>query len=170
MAEAQRPHPPFYSFHHGVDMHLARGITTGLILLTLGAGALDAQQGPPAGGGGRMIGPSVEELTKVLHLSAGQQTKSRVLIDKFLADTKGARETLMKNFQAMRDGSGDPNALREENMAAMFVVREGNDQLNKDIRAGLNADQQKAFDQWLAERRDRMRQMRQERQGPPPRG
>ena len=148
-------------------MSLVRRVTTGVFLLALGAGALDAQQGPPGGGGGRMMGPSVEELAKVFSLDASQQTKVRALIDKYLADTKGARESLMKNFQAMRDGSGDPDALREENMAAMFVVREGNEQLNKDIRAGLKPDQQKAFAQWLAERRERMRQMRQ---GPPPRG
>lgn len=146
-------------------MSVLRRMTAGVLCLALGVGAASAQQGPPGGRRGLMGAPQLEELTKTLNLDAGQQTKIKAMVDKFQADTRGARETLMKNFQAMRDGSGNADALREENMAAMFVVRDHMDQLNKDIRGALNADQQKAFDQWVAERRQRMQQMRQ---GPPP--
>jgi Spy/CpxP family protein refolding chaperone len=146
-------------------MSVLRRMTAGFLCLALGVGTASAQQGPPGGGRGLMGGPQLEELTKALNLDAGQHAKVKAMVDKFQADTKGARETLMKNFQSMRDGSGNADALREENMGAMFVVRDGMDQLNKSIRGVLSPEQQKAFDQWLAERRQRMQQMRQ---GPPP--
>jgi len=126
-----------------------------------------AQQGPPPGGGMRRMGaPSVEELTTRLNLTGDQQTKTKAMLAQFDTDTKGAREVLMKNFQAVQAGTVDREAVRDENTMAMTHVRDKAEQLNKDIRVILDAEQQKAFDQYLAERAAQMQQRRQG--GPPP--
>ena len=136
--------------------------------LMLAGAPLAAQQGGPGGGGmGRMMGtPNLEEVSAKLNLTADQQTKIKALITTFEANTKGVRETLMKNRQAVQSGAADPAALREENMAAMMVLREDADKLNTDIKALLTPEQQVAYDQYLQEQRARMRQGRPG--GPPP--
>lgn len=138
--------------------------------LAAGAGHLAAQQGGPPGGQGggarRMGAPSIEELKTALNLAPDQQEKVSKIIAKWEADTKGARETLMKNFQAMQAGTGDAEALRADNMMAMAFMREQSEEMNTQIRGVLTPDQNKAFDAWIAERMQRMRQGRPS--GPPP--
>ena len=136
-------------------------VVAGLVL----AVAPVAAQGPGGGGMGRMGVPNLEELTAKLSLTADQQTKIKTLITKFEADTKGVRETLAKNREAIQSGA-DPASLREENMAAMMVLREDAGKLNGDIRALLTPEQQGTYDQYLEEQRAGMRQGRPG--GPPP--
>lgn len=122
------------------------------------AAPLAAQQGPPGGPGGRggMGMMSIEELSTRLKLDESQKTKVKALLDKFTADTKGARETIMGNMQAVRNGETTREAVEGENQAAMMVVREYMDGLNKEIRTCLTPDQVKEFDAYLAERAQRM--------------
>jgi Spy/CpxP family protein refolding chaperone len=134
--------------------------------LAAGAGHLAAQQGGQGGGMRRLAAPSIEELKTALNLAPDQQEKVGKIIAKWEADTKGARETLTKNFQAMQSGAGDVEALRTESMMAMGYLREQSEAMNTDIRALLTPDQSKAFDSWIAERMQRMRQGRPS--GPPP--
>jgi len=117
--------------------------------------------------GRALAGPNLEELTTRLNLTADQQAKVKAMVSKFEGDTKGVRETLTKNMQAIQSGAADPAALREENMAAMMVLREDANKLNQDIRAVLTPEQQAEFDKYLEEQRARMRQGRPG--GPPPR-
>lgn len=131
------------------------GVLGGMaVLAMLGSEALVAQG--PGGGmrGGMMAAPQLEELKTALTLDAEQEAKVKALLEKFEADTKGARETVQKNMQAMRDGTAT-DATRGENMAAMMVIREHNDQLNKQIRELLQPEQYAAFDAWLAARQAR---------------
>jgi Spy/CpxP family protein refolding chaperone len=145
-------------------MRAVRGMLAVVAGLALAVAPV-AAQGGPGGGMGRMGVPNLEELTTKLSLTADQQTKIKGLITKFEADTKGVRETLAKNRQAIQSGA-DPASFREENMAAMMVLREDAGKLNSDIRALLTPEQQGTYDQYLEEQRARMRQGRPG--GPPP--
>lgn len=124
-----------------------------------------AQQGPPGGGMRRMGVPTIEDLTAKLNLNADQQAKVKAMLGQYDTDTKGARDVLMKNMQAVQAGTVDRESVREENTMAMTHMRDRAEQLNKEIRGVLDAEQQKAFDAYLAER---AAQMQQRRQGPPP--
>lgn len=132
------------------------------LMVVAGAAPLAAQG--PRGGMGRLAAPSLEELTTALKLTGDQQEKVGKLLAKWDGDTKGARETLTRNMQAMQQG-GDVEALRSESMMAMQHVREQSEEMNKSIRGVLTPDQVKAFDEWLAQR---MQQMRGGRPGGPP--
>jgi Spy/CpxP family protein refolding chaperone len=146
-------------------MRAVRGMLAVVAGLVLAVAPVTAQGGPGGGGMGRMGVPNLEELTAKMSLTADQQTKIKTLITKFEADTKGVRETLAKNRQAVQSGA-DPASFREENMAAMMVLREDAGKLNSDIRGLLTPEQQGTYDQYLEEQRARMRQGRPG--GPPP--
>jgi len=150
-------------------MRVVRGSLAAVAVLVMAVAPLAGQQGGPGRGGmGRALaGPNLEELTTRLNLTADQQAKVKAMVSKFEGDTKGVRETLTKNMQAIQSGAADPAALREENMAAMMVLREDANKLNQDIRAVLTPEQQAEFDKYLEEQRARMRQGRPG--GPPPR-
>ena len=144
---------------------LKRTLTLAALTALLALPAV-AQQGPPPGGGMRRMGvPSIEELTTRLNLTADQQPKVKAMIAQYDTDTKGARDVLMKNMQAVQAGTVDRESVRDESTMALTHMRDRAEQLNKEIRGILDADQQKAFDQYLAER---AAQMQQRRQGPPP--
>jgi Spy/CpxP family protein refolding chaperone len=140
-----------------------------LTALVLSAASVQgmAQEGPPRGGGmrGLMAGPSVQDLTTRLALTPDQQAKVGKIIATWDGDTKVARETLTKNFQAMQSG-GDVEALRAESMMAMQFVREKSQGMSQEIRGVLSPDQVKTYDAWLEEQAQQMRQRRQG--GPPP--
>jgi len=133
--------------------------------LAAGAGHLAAQQGQGGGAPRRLAAPSIEELKTVLSLSPDQGDKVGRIIAKWDGETKGAREILTRNFQAMQAG-GDIEALRGESMMAMQFVRERSEEMNTQIRGVLTPEQNQAFDAWIAERAQRMRQGRPG--GPPP--
>jgi Spy/CpxP family protein refolding chaperone len=133
--------------------------------LAAGAGHLAAQQGQGGGAPRRLAAPSLEELKTVLSLSPDQSGKVGKLIATWEGETKGAREVLTRNFQAMQSG-GDVEALRAESMMAMQHLRERSEAMNAQIREVLSPEQNKAFDAWIAERAQRMRQGRPG--GPPP--
>lgn len=118
---------------------------------------LPAQQGQ---GPRRFGGPTIEELTTALSLTADQQLKIRPMLDKFGEDTRGARNVIMTNMQKVRNGEATREEVQAENSAAMMVVRDYMEGLNKDIRGVLTPDQVKLFDAWLAERARRMAEMR----------
>jgi hypothetical protein len=126
-------------------------------MAVLGAGTA-AAQGPGMGmrgqGGAMLAAPQIEELKTALHLDEEQEAKIKSLLTKYEADTKVPRETLQRTMQAMRDGSAT-ETMRGESMGAMMVLREQNEELNKQIKALLREDQQKAFDDWLAARMPR---------------
>jgi Spy/CpxP family protein refolding chaperone len=145
-------------------MQVRRASVILAVALVAGAAQLVAQQGPPRGGRG-FGAPSVEELKTALNLSPEQSDRVGGFIATWDKETKVARETLMANFQAMQQG-GDVEALRAENMMAMQHVREKSEALNGQIRGVLSPEQSKAFDAWIAERAQRMRQGRPG--GPPP--
>jgi len=126
-------------------------------LLLATAPLLSAQQGQ---GPRRFGAPDIEELTTLLNLDAAQQGKIKPMLEKFGADTKGAREVMMANMQKVRNGETTREAVQPENAAAMMVVRDFAEGLNKDIRGVLRPDQAKAFDDYLAERARRMAEMR----------
>lgn len=128
-----------------------------LTLLVAAAPLLPAQQGQ---GPRRFGGPNIEELTATLNLDSAQQEKIRPMLDRFAADTKGAREVMMGNMQKVRNGETTREAVQAENAAAMMVVRDYAEGLNKEIRAVLRPDQVKLFDEYLAERARRMAEMR----------
>jgi Spy/CpxP family protein refolding chaperone len=138
-----------------------------MVMLALGAGAahLAAQQGQGAGAPRRLAAPSVEELKTALSLNPDQADKAGKIITKWEGETREAREVLTRNFQAMQAG-GDVEALRGESMMAMQYVRERSEEMNNQIRGILTPEQNKAFDAWIAERAQRMRQGRPG--GPPP--
>lgn len=139
-------------------MRLARGSLTAVAGLVLAvAPALAQQAGPGRVGMGRMAGPNLEELTTRLTLTEGQQARIKVLIGKFETDTRGVRETLTKNMQAIQSGASDAASLREESMAAMMLLREDAAKLNQDIRVELSPEQRAEFDRYLEEQRARMR-------------
>jgi len=115
---------------------------------------LAAQPGRGPAGRGMMM--TVEELTGRLNLDASQQSRIRSLLDRFAADTRGARETLMGNMQAVRNGETTREAVEGENQAARLVIREFSDSLDREIRAQLRPDQVNRFDAYLAERAQRM--------------
>ncbi|MBS1241321.1 MAG: motif family protein [Gemmatimonadetes bacterium] len=147
-------------------MRAVRGMLAVVVGLTMAGASLAAQQGGPgASGMGRMGLPNLEELSARLNLTADQQTRVKALITRFESDTKGVRETLMKNRQAVQSGA-DPASFRDENMAAMMLLREDANKLNVDVRALLTPQQQVTYDQYLEEQRARMRQGRPG--GPPP--
>lgn len=129
-------------------------------LWSLAAGPVLAQE-PGAGGprrGGMML--TIEELTTRLKLDSSQVLKIQPLLDKYTAETKGAREVMRANMQAVRNGETTREAVEAENQAAMMVIRDHSETLQKDIRACLTPEQQKTFDEWMAERAQRMQQMR----------
>ena len=136
-----------------------------MLALAVGAGHLAAQQGQGAGAPRRLAAPPIEELKTVLSLSPDQGDKVGRIIAKWDGETKGAREILTRNFQAMQAG-GDIEALRGESMMAMQFVRERSEEMNTQIRGVLTPEQNQAFDAWIAERAQRMRQGRPG--GPPP--
>lgn len=144
---------------------LKRTLTFAAVMAVFLSFPASAQQGPPGGGMRRMGAPSIEELTTKLNLNADQQTKVKGMLAQFETDTKGARDVLMKNMQAVQAGTVDRESVRDENTMAMTHVRDKAELLNKDIRGILDAEQQKAFDAYLAER---AAQMQQRRQGAPP--
>lgn len=125
-----------------------------LVATAVVAMPLTAQQGRGPGGRGMMM--TVEELTSRLSLDVAQQSKVKGLLDRFAADTRGARETLMGNMQAVRNGETTREAVEGENQAAMMVIRDYSDSLNQAIRNQLTPDQAKRFDAYLAERAQRM--------------
>ena len=128
------------------------------LALTLATPAMGQEQG---GGRGRgmMMGPAIEDLKERLKLDSTQVEKIKPLLQKFLADTKGARETVQANMQAVRNGQTTRDAVQAENQAAMMVIRDNRDALNKEIRAVLTPEQQKEFDLWLKEQQERMQRM-----------
>jgi Spy/CpxP family protein refolding chaperone len=129
------------------------------LAIALGAGTV-AAQGPESGGGRRgMMMMSLEDLSARLQLDSSQVTKIKPMLEKFAAETKGARDALRANMQAVRNGEKTREAVSGENQAAMVVIREHLDVLNKDIRTCLTPEQQKTFDAWVAERAERMKQM-----------
>lgn len=133
-----------------------------LALLFVTAASLSAQQGQ---GPRRFGGPTIEELTSALNLDAAQQARIKPMLEKFAADTRGAREVMMGNMQKVRNGETTREAVQAENAAAMMVVRDYAEGLNKDIRAVLTPEQAKLFDEYLAERARRMAEMRRPPQG-----
>lgn len=128
------------------------------LVLTLATPLMGQGQG---GGRGRgmMMGPAIEELKERLKLDSTQVEKIKPLLQKFLADTKGARETVQANMQAVRNGETTRDAVQAENQAAMMVIRDNRDALNREIRAVLTPQQQKEFDLWLKEQAERMQRM-----------
>lgn len=136
-------------------MHQLALLACALVLVT----PLSAQQ--PGGGRGRgMMGPSLEELTTRLKLDSSQVVKIRPLLEKFIADTKGAREVMMANMQAVRNGETTRDAVQAETQAAMMVIRDNRELLNQGIRACLTPEQLREFDSWLAEEAARRQQQR----------
>lgn len=133
--------------------------------LASGAGHLAAQQGQGGRAPRRMAAPSLEELKTALNLSPDQSDKVGKIIATWDGETKGAREILTRNFQAMQAG-GDVDALRGESMMAIQYVRERSEAMNTRIREVLSPEQNKVFDAWIAERAQRLRQGRPG--GPPP--
>ena len=113
----------------------------------------------------RLSAPTLEELKTALNLNPGQSDTVGKILAKWGEETKGARELLTANFQAMQSG-GDVEALRAESMMAMQHIRERSEEMNTQIRGVLTPDQSKAFDAYIAERMQRMRQGRPG--GPPP--
>jgi predicted deacetylase len=114
------------------------------------------------GGGGRgrgMMAPAIEDLKERLKLDSTQVEKIKPLLQKFLADTKGAREVVQANMQAVRNGETTREAVQAENQAAMMVIRDHRETLNLGIRQNLTPEQQKEFDAWLAEQAERMQRM-----------
>ncbi|HEX9165130.1 MAG TPA: Spy/CpxP family protein refolding chaperone [Gemmatimonadales bacterium] len=134
-------------------------------MLAAGAGHLAAQQGQGGGMQRRLAAPTLEELKAALSLDPDQSDKVGKILGKWGEETKGARELLMANFQAMQSG-GDVEALRAESMMAMQHIRERSEEMNTQIRGVLTPEQSKAFDAFIAERMQRMRQGRPG--GPPP--
>ena len=134
-------------------------------ILAAGAGHLAAQQGQGGGMQRRLSAPTLEELKTALNLNPDQSDKVGKIVATWGEETKGARELLTANFQAMQSG-GDVEALRAESMMAMQHIRERSEEMNTQIRGVLTPDQSKAFDAFIAERMQRMRQGRPG--GPPP--
>jgi Spy/CpxP family protein refolding chaperone len=134
-------------------------------MLAAGAGHLAAQQSQGGGMQRRLAAPTLEELKTALNLNPDQSDKVGKILAKWDEETKGAREILTANFQAMQSG-GDVEALRAESMMAIQHIRERSEEMNTQIRGVLTPDQSKAFDAFIAERMQRMRQGRPS--GPPP--
>ena len=128
------------------------------LVLALATPVLAQGQG---GGRGRgmMMGPAIEELKERLKLDSAQVEKIKPRLQKFLADSKGAREVLQANMQAVRNGETTRDAVQAENQAAMMVIRDHRERLNQEIRAVLTPEQRKEFDAWLAEQAERMQRM-----------
>jgi Spy/CpxP family protein refolding chaperone len=116
-------------------------------------------QGQGGRGRGMMMGPAIEDLKERLKLDSSQVEKIKPMIEKFVADTKGARETMQANMQAVRNGETTRDAVQAENQAAMMVIRDHRETLNQGIKAVLTPEQQKEFDAWLAEQAERMQRM-----------
>lgn len=135
-----------------------RGMLVLGLALTLATPVMGQEQG---GGRGRgmMMGPAIEDLKERLKLDSAQVEKLKPLLQKFLADTKGARETVQANMQAVRNGETTRDAVQAENQAAMMVIRDNREALNQEIRAVLTPEQQKEFDVWLKEQAERMQRM-----------
>ncbi len=146
-------------------MPVRRAGILAIAALAAAAGYLAAQQGQGGGAPRRLAAPSIEELKTALSLSPDQSDKVGKVIAKWDGETKEAREVLTRNFQAMQAG-GDVAALRGESMMAMQHLRERSEAMNAQIREVLSPEQAKAFDAWIAERAQRMRQGRPG--GPPP--
>ena len=138
---------------------MKRAWTVAAALALAVSAPLAAQQGPPGGAGmgmRGMMGPALDDLKTQLNLTPEQVPQVQALITKFQADTKAERETIMENMQAARDGSVTMESVRDENRAMVAKIRPVSEKLNQDIRALLTADQQKTFDAWLEQQRQRM--------------
>jgi len=135
------------------------------------AASAQAQPGPwpgsePAAGfepGSRMPPPGRNEgMTRELGLSEAQQEKLREIMD----EQRAQRETIYEKLAANRDllhqllesGSADANAVGELVLEGRKLHKQSRtlrDAEQKAIRAMLTPEQQKKFDQVLAQRRDR---------------
>ena len=132
----------------------------GLLVLGLALTVATPVMAQGQGGRGRgMMGPAIEDLKERLKLDSSQVEKIKPLIQKFMADTKGAREVVQANMQAVRNGETTRDAVQAENQAAMMVIRDHRQTLNQGIKAVLTPEQQKEFDAWLAEQAERMQRM-----------
>ena len=132
----------------------------GLLVLGLALTVATPVMAQGQGGQGRgMMGPAIEDLKERLKLDSSQVEKIKPLIQKFMADTKGAREVVQANMQAVRNGETTRDAVQGENQAAMMVIRDHRQTLNQGIKAVLTPEQQKEFDAWLAEQAERMQRM-----------
>jgi protein CpxP len=129
--------------------------TACLVVLTFGIGlgtALgqdtgqsgQAQPGPGMGHMGRHGMPTVDDqvkhLTKKLNLSADQQTKVKPILE----DQRNQMEQIRS----------DSSLSREDRFSKMQSIHEN---ANTQIKATLNEDQQKKFDEMQKEQHDRMK-------------
>jgi periplasmic protein CpxP/Spy len=118
--------------------------------MTLGASAQSQEQAPAAGQQQQMgrhhgrhkmhnVDDQVKRMTKKLNLNDEQQSK-----------VKGILENQQSQMQQLRN---DSSTSRDDRFAKMRELHENS---NTQIRAALNDDQQKKFDEMLAKRRERM--------------
>jgi periplasmic protein CpxP/Spy len=96
-------------------------------------------------------GKRVQHLTKKLNLSSDQQTK-----------VKGILDQQQTEFQSMHQ---DSSMSRQDRHAKMMDLRKSTDD---QIRAVLNPDQQKKFDNMRQKQMQRMRQHQDHQQGSAP--
>ena len=112
----------------------------------------DHQAGHRHGGWGHQdTGKRVQHLTKKLNLSSDQQSK-----------IKGILDQQQTQFQSLHQ---DSSMSRQDRHAKMMDLRKSTDD---QIRAVLNPDQQKTFDEMRQKQMERMRQHKEREQGSAP--
>jgi len=150
----------------------------GIALLSLSSCAVWAQapDGPPpgpppdqAGQPGQMErGPNPERqlkmLTKLLTLTADQQTGVKAVLEQ--------SATEMKALRAKQDAAAQGSETRESRRALMEQGRQIREETNTKITALLDDNQKKTFADWNAKREERMQNRRdggdQGSEPPPP--
>jgi Spy/CpxP family protein refolding chaperone len=127
---------------------LALALGAGLCAtMTFSASAQSQEQVPAAGqetsrhGGHRMhsVDDQLKRMTKKLNLNDEQQSKVKAVL-----------ESQQSQMQQLRN---DSSVSREDRFAKMRELHENS---NSQIRAALNDEQQKKFDEMQAKRRERM--------------
>lgn len=107
-------------------------------------------------------------LFRGVNLTAEQRQQLRTINQKYAAQAKPIREAMRPAMQEMRDArqkrdSTAARAVFERTKPQREQLRQIREQELKDVRAILTPDQQKTFDQNLAQMRLRMQQWQQNR-------
>ncbi len=113
---------------------------------------------------GRRLG--IRALFRGVNLTAQQRDQVKAINQKYAEQAKPIREAMRPAMQEMRDArqKGDQNAARavfERTKPQREQLQQLRQQELKEVRAVLTPDQQKTFDQNVAQLRQRMEQWRQ---------
>jgi len=120
--------------------------------------------GPPPGGEHRMPGPDRElkMLTKLLTLTADQQTGVKALLEQQATEMKALRAKAQSESNQSSDSSST-----ESPQARMAQMEQIHDETNTKIAALLTDSQKKIFEEWLEKRKAEMEQRRSQGGEPP---